>query len=260
MSKKPRELIQSIEKAVQILDILASSQSSISLADISTQSELSKSTVHRMLVTLVYCGLVEQDQLNRQYMLGMRLFELGNAVPRRLNLRQLHGYLDELNQLTKETIHLGILEQGEIVYVDKVESKETIRMHSRLGARVPFYCTSLGKVLVAHLNAEDASVLIEETEFDKFTDQTITNPATLRAHLDGVKSQGYAVDDQEHEQHITCISGPIFDHAGKAIAAFSISGPTFRMTAKKLAELGPIVKSYSKKMSALYGYNGAKSL
>lgn len=260
MSKKPRELIQSVEKAVHILDILASSKGSISLADLSKQSELSKSTVHRLLVTLVYCGLVEQDQETRQYMLGLRLFELGNAVPWRFDHKIVHGYLDELNQLTKETIHLGILEQGEIVYVDKVESKETIRMHSRLGARVPFYCTSLGKVLVAHLNDEELKNVLEETELHRFTEQTITNPAILRVHLALVKNQGYAVDDQEHEQHITCIGGPIFDHAGKAIAAFSVSGPTFRMTARRLTELKPVVKSYSKKMSALYGYGSTKSL
>ena len=159
-------------------------------------------------------------------------------------------------QKTKETIHLGILDGGEVIYLDKVESTATIRMYSQVGKRVPAHSTSLGKAIMAHISEERVKEILQEKGMEGKTKNTITDLDKFLDHLKKVRKQGYAVDDEEQEEDIRCIAGPIFNHRGDVIAAFSISAPITRMTEKRMNELAELVVEYSEKMSRSLGFSG----
>lgn len=254
--ERRRDHIQSLDRAADILEYLAFSKDSRGLLEISKDLGLHKSTVHRILGTLMHRNYVQQEAGTARYRIGLRLLELGDAVLQNLDLRPLHRFLQELMQHSQETVHLGVLEDGEVVYVDKVESKETIRMYSRLGHRVPAHCTSLGKMLLAYSPESAVERILAQRGLPRFTEHTITDEQTLWQHLAEIRRQGYAIDNEEHEKNIRCISGPIFDYKGGIAAAFSISGPKFRMTQERLLELEPLVRDYSQTMSQALGAPG----
>jgi DNA-binding IclR family transcriptional regulator len=131
------------------------------------------------------------------------------------------------------------LDRGEIVYIDKVEldhNPSGLRMASRVGLRNPAHSSAVGKVLLSHLNEEELNLLIKEKGLPKRTENTITDPIQLKEHLKFVRTQGYAIDDEENERGIRCIAAPIFNEASRAVAAVSISGPAFRVTKKVIQE------------------------
>ncbi len=255
MSKeKPEQLVQSLDRALDIMEKLVESENGLGVTELSDSLGLHKSTVYRLLTTLVYRGYVEQDEYSR-YNVGIKLFEIGGTVLSKMDLRnKTKPYLVRLQQETKETIHLGILDDKEIVYIDKEETTETIRMYSEVGRRIDAYCTSLGKVLLAYENA-DIYDLYKNGELHKYTGNTIVDKNILANHLADVRKQGYAIDDQEQELGIRCIGGPIFNYNGDIIAAFSIAGPTSRMTVARVEKLSKKVIEYSKDISSSFGYN-----
>ncbi|MEJ6950706.1 IclR family transcriptional regulator [Natronospora cellulosivora (SeqCode)] len=254
MSKdKPEQLVQSIDRALNILERLVESDSSMGVTDLSNSLGLHKSTVYRLLTTLVYRGFVEQDENNR-YNVGLKLFELGGIVLNKMRLRKkVKPYMSKLQNECKETVHLGILDDLEVVYIDKEETRETIRMYSEVGRRVAAYCTSLGKVLLAYSDIDIAKEFANYN-FEKYTANSIDSLALLQEHLKQVKEQGYAIDNQEQELGIRCIGAPIFNYDNQVIAAFSVAGPTSRMSEGKVDQLKTKVLKYSKEISAFFGY------
>ncbi|MFW5995965.1 MAG: IclR family transcriptional regulator [Halanaerobiaceae bacterium] len=253
---KPNQLIKSVDRALNIIERLVSSRSGMKITELSDSLGLHKSTVHRFLDTLSYRGYVEQDPETRTYKIGLKFFEIGSKVLNNLDLRkQVRPYLRDLRQETGETVHLGVLDRGMVVYIDKEESEETIRMYSRIGKRVFTHCTSLGKVLLAFSAPEIMERVVEKEGLPGLTKNTITDIEELRKHLQLVKTAGYAIDNEEHQEGIRCIGGPIFDYRGEAVAAFSVAGPTMRITEKRVEKLSSLIVSYSEKISASLGFN-----
>lgn len=247
--------VQSVERALDLLEKLVEFTEPVSITELSKQLGLHKSTVHRLLSTLRQRGYVTQDVKTNNYQIGLKLFEIGSAVLNKMDLRaKVRPHLESLRQVTNETIHLGILDDYQVVYIDKVESSEVIRMYSRIGKRVPAYCTSLGKILLAYSAKELIANLLMEKPLLRRTEFTITDPELLTEHLAQVKKQGYSIDNQEQELDIRCIAGPIFNYDGQILAAFSISGPTTRMTEDRVAKLSQLILKYSKEISASFGY------
>ena len=236
--KKPNNLVQSIERVATIFDVLAQSSQGISLRELSAKVKLPKGTTHRLLSSLAYYGYVRQTPETKNYHLGLRLIELGNSVLNQLDIRsQAKPYLKDLSERIKETVHLVILDQYEALYIDKVESNVKqggLQMVSRVGFRVSLHCSSVGKVLSAHLSENKLDGIIQQKGLSKRTKNTITNSESLKAHLKIVRSQGFAIDDEENEEGIRCVGAPIFNQQGQVIAAISISGPTVRITKKSL--------------------------
>ncbi len=259
MSKeRPEQLVQSLDRALDIIEKLVFADKNLGVTELSNILGLHKSTVYRLLATLGYRGYVEQDE-NGKYKVGLKLFEMGGIVLNKMDLRKrIKPYLIKLQQETSETIHLGILDNKEIVYIDKEETTETIRMYSEVGRRVAAYCTSLGKVLMAYQNI-DIHKLYKGDKLCQYTANTITKKDLLKKHLQKIKEQGYAIDDQEQELGIRCIGGPIFNYNGKIIAAFSIAGPTTRMTEERVSKLSQKVLEYSQVISSSFGHNYHKS-
>ncbi|MCK4259179.1 MAG: IclR family transcriptional regulator [Halanaerobiales bacterium] len=252
---KSTQVVQSLDRALNLLEKLVEAEEPVGVTELSQSLSLHKSTVHRLLSTLCYRGYVEQDVKSNNYTVGLKLFEIGSSVLHKMDLRsKVKPYLEELMRETKETIHLGILDDYEVVYIDKVESSEVIRMYSKIGRRVPTHCTSLGKILLAYSPEEVTDQMIEQKELTYYTETTITDPVELKKHLEMVKEQGYSIDDEEQERDIRCIAGPVFDYDGKIMAAFSISGPVTRMTEERVQKLSQLVVDYSGRISASFGY------
>ncbi|AZO93784.1 IclR family transcriptional regulator [Halocella sp. SP3-1] len=252
-NKKPQQLVQSLNRALDVIEKLVESNKSMGVTELSDSLGLHKSTVYRLLATLGYRGYIEQDDYNK-YKVGLKLFEIGGLVLTSLDLReQIKPYLKRLREETSETVHLGIMDKTEVVYIDKEETSETIRMYSRIGRRVPAHCTSLGKVILAY-SKPDLIDQVVKNGLTGCTDKTIIGENQFRKHIKEVFEQGYAIDDEEHRMGIRCISGPIFNFNQDVIASFSISAPINRMTYERIDELVEVVHRYTKQISAAFGY------
>jgi DNA-binding IclR family transcriptional regulator len=262
-NSKPNNLVQTIERASSILDILGQSPQGISIRELSTKIKLPKGTTHRLLSSLSYLGYVRQDLKTRNYLLGFKLVELGNLLLNQLDLRkEAESFLKDLAERTKETVHMVILDRNEVVYIDKVETDQHtsgLKMASRVGLRNPAHSSAVGKVLLAHFSEEELQNFIKEKGLAKRTENTIVDPTQLREHLKSVRAQGYAIDDEENEKGIRCVAAPIRNEVGKAVAAVSISGPAFQITKKVIQEyLKKEVMETALKISQRLGFREKK--
>jgi DNA-binding IclR family transcriptional regulator len=222
------------------------------LAELTTDLSMNKSTVLRLMAPLLEVQLIEQDSRGR-YRLGSRTAQLGHAYLDRLDLRETaHDVLERLTSETGETSHLVIPDLPEVVYVDKSESPQAVRMHSPIGSRQPAHCTGVGKALLAHAG-DDAVEATVAHGLPGRTPRTLTTAEALRADLELVRSRGYAVDDLENEADIRCVAAPVFDHSGAAVCAVSVSGPAARVTAERIPLLGPLVSAAATEISLRLG-------
>ena len=260
---KPNNLVQTIERASSILDILGQSPDGISIRELSSKIKLPKGTIHRLLSSLSYFGYVRQDPKTRNYLLGFKLVELGNLLLNQLDLRkEAEPFLKDLAERTKETVHMVLLDRNEVVYIDKVETDQHtsgLRMASRVGLRNPAHSSAVGKILLAHFSEEELNNFTKEKGLLKRTENTITDPGRLREHLSIVRAQGYAIDDEENEKGIRCVAAPIYNEVGKPVAAMSISGPAFRIMKKVIQEsLKKEVMETALKVSQRLGFRRGK--
>ncbi len=202
-------------------------------------------------------GYVEQDVETGRYKLGYKFLEISSRLLESIDLRtEAKPFLLELERDTNEVIHLVVYDQGEVVYIEKLEGNETLRMHSKVGKRAPMHCTSVGKAILAHLPLNIVLDIIDRKGLPMHTEKTITDKDEFLQELVKVKQLGYALDLEENETGITCIAVPIFDHLGKVVASVSISGPTMRMTDERLDRLKEKMMTAGRLISARLGYVG----
>ena len=252
--EKPNYPIKVINKTFSILEILLQHGSAMNMTEISEKLGLYPSTIHRILDALKYWGYVEQDPNTQKYQLGLKLLELGMSRYHQMDLvKEATPYLKELVNQCNETVHLGVLEEGEVLYLAKEESSQTIRMISYVGKRAPLHCTALGKVLLAHLSAEEREKILGEKVLPRLTENTITDKGELKKELSKVKKQGFALDREENEKDVYCIAVPIRNYQGKVIAAISISSPIFRINKDVQNNLKEALLKISKKISKRLG-------
>ncbi|MCL6573818.1 MAG: IclR family transcriptional regulator [Bacillus sp. (in: Bacteria)] len=250
--------VQSLERALNILNKLSEYPDGIPISRLSEHVGLTKSTTHRMLATLASMNYVVKDEKTDKYKLGLQILFLSRNLLNNSNIVSIaKGYLEKLSQEVNETVHLCIEDHGEVIYIDKIESNQTIRMFSRVGSRAPMYCTGVGKVLLSGMDQDYFEELISKIEFIPKTPTTITSKEVFLEEIEKVKSQGYALDNSENETVLRCIASPIYDHKGKIIASFSISGPTNRVTMDVINNtLIDKMKQYSIDISRNLGYTG----
>lgn len=261
---KPTNLIQTIERMSLILDSVGQHPQGMTIRDLSTDLKLPKGTIHRILSSLSYFGYIRQSQETKNYFLGFKLMQLSSLLGNQLDLRKVaEPILRDLAEITKETVHMVVLDANEIVYIDKIETRQItggLKMASSVGARNPVHTCAVGKVLAAHLSEEDLDHLIKQKGLPQRTTNTITNPAAFKEHLKIVRSQGYAIDDEENERGIRCLAAPIFGEKGRPVAAISVSGPAFRVTKKVAQEtLKKEVMKAAFAISERLGFNGEVS-
>ncbi|NIS67707.1 MAG: helix-turn-helix domain-containing protein [Proteobacteria bacterium] len=228
-----------------------------SITELSTRLKLGKSSVHRFLSVLRDLGYVERNGTNGRYFATLKIFEIGAMVRGRISLVQLaRPHMEELGRRFHETINLALSEQGEVVYVDKVESAEALRMDLTIGRRVPAYCTALGKVFLANLTEEDLGEYLQNQEFRAYTQRTMTSAEEIKRHLDKVRRDGFAIDDRELDEGIRCIAAPIRNESDRVIAAISIAGPSMRMSMERLKSLQKPIMDVTKEISRKLGHSG----
>jgi IclR family transcriptional regulator, acetate operon repressor len=245
--------VQSIERAFDLLEMLADAGGALGLSELATVSGLPLPTVHRLIRTLVNRGYVRQEA-SRRYTLGARLIRLGETSSRVLGT-SLRPYLAELVRLTGETANLAILDGDEVVYLAQVPSPHSMRMFTEPGRRVRPHCTAVGKALLAQLPPGEARALLERDGMPAYTPATITDPDLLLAHLEVIRKQGYAVDEGEQEVGVRCFAVAVPDAPGSL--AISTSGPQARMTDEAAARIVPALRRIASEISETIAAEGA---
>jgi len=248
-------MVKSVSRALDIMLLISMKKSGLGVTEIARQIDINKSSVYRILSTLVQYGFIEQDKETGRYKLGYKFLEVSSRLLESIDLREeARPFLTELEKETNEVIHLVVYDQGEVVYIEKLDGNEALRMHSKVGKRAPMHCTSVGKAILAYLPANIVAGILERKGMPVHTDRTIINQDEFLKELTLVREKGYALDDEENEYGIRCLGVPIFDHLGQVAAAISISGPTIRMTDERLQQLQPKILSIGKKISKRIGY------
>lgn len=247
-------MIESADRVLRVLESFDPGERDVSLGEIAERVSLPKSSVHRLLATLIGHGLVERDPVTRRYRLGIRLFELGSAAIHERGLHSAaHPALEQLSSRTGETCHLAVLSGTEAVYVYKLDGPSSIIMPSRVGGRAPCHATSIGKVLAAWAG-DDLLRSIRSRPLRPYTASTITTAKALQAELDRVREQGYALDMEEFEEGLRCVAAPVRDHSGRVVAALGIAGPRRRFETEHLEGLVGMVVTAAGDLSRNLGY------
>lgn len=252
----PRESrVQSVSRALDLLEALMD-RDEVGLVELAERTGLQPSTAHRLLATLARRGYVFQNRRTGRYLLSYRVLELAGHVQRRTaRLRAAaHPYLERARKVSGETANLVVLnEDDDVVYVDQVEGPRAMRMFMETGRSVPAHSAGAGKALLAMRPVEAIEPLRAREPFEAFTARTITTTDALLRDLARIRRRGFSIDNEEHEEGVTCVAAPVRDHTGEAVAAISVSGPTSRMRTTGLGELGELLVILTTELSAELG-------
>jgi len=226
-----------LDKATAVLDCYRPDGGAFRLTEIAARTGLAKTTAFRLCADLVRLGLLERD--GETYRLGGRLFELGSLVPRRLDLREAAlPFLQDLFEATHETVHLGVREGHEVVYIERIHGHQALSLPSRIGGRLPLSCTGVGKALLAFSGSE----LVDEVlaaPLPRLTPHSVTDAARLRTLIEQIQVSGLAYEEQEAALGVSCIASPVFD-GPTAVGALSVAVPRARYHP---AQLAPAVRT-----------------
>ncbi|HKG37613.1 MAG TPA: IclR family transcriptional regulator [Conexibacter sp.] len=245
------EPVQAVQRSLALLDALAE-RADGGVSELAGATGLQPGTVHRLLTTLVAGGYAAHDPRTRRYRLGSRLLTLATAAERdfaRVRAAALPA-MHALRDTFGETTNLVVLDRDSIVYVDQVESVRPVRMFSRIGNRVPAHASGAGKALLACEPSEAVDALVARGALPALTANTITIAAVLRTALAVVRRRGYALDEGEYDESVTCAAAAIVLPEGRVPAAISVSGPTERMRSLRLARVGRAVAQAARDAAA----------
>ena len=244
---------QSLARALTLLERLSQTPTGMNLTDLSQQLGMPAATVHRLLSTFEELDFAEQDD-DGLWFVGLKAFTVGAAF---LHRRDLIGsarpHMQALVDRCGETVNLGIVDDGEAVFISQVESTEMMRMIARLGSRSPIHASGVGKAILAHLPERRVAQILQQRGLARFTERTIDSPGGLRDELERIRNQGYALDDEEHAVGLRCVAAPIFDENGQPIAAISLSGPKARLVDSRLGELGGAIAQTAEEITQALG-------
>lgn len=253
--KRPANSSQTADRAFYVLEVLRQAHKPLSLSDVSARCGLAPAITHRLLRSLISNRFVSQEEDSGRYRLGLGILEFAYEI---LNLSEVRvasiKAMNELSQLTNETVHLGLLDQNEVVYIDRRDSSHSIRLTTTLGRRGELYCTGLGKAILAHFPEDAFTAYLHRTRFHKRTPTTITDPGALHAQCQQIRDQGYALDLGENRALVLCVAAPIFNASQQVVAAMSVSAHESRLDVTKLHSLSSVVMHYAKEVSETLGY------
>lgn len=246
--------IQSLDRGLQLLEYISQAGRPLSLVDLEGVLEVDRSTVHRLLSTLVERGYVAQDPDSKRYSLGLKVVQLSRYAIDSIPLRKIaKAYMEELKLASGESVNLAVIANDQVVCVDHEPSDSALAVTNDIGAIFVPHATSAGKTLLAFQPEEQRMAMLGPGELKAFTPRTIIDINTLTLHLQQVRQQGYAVDDEERYLGVRCIAAPIFDHRGKVIASISVSGPNIRLTYERLPGIIRLAKECADAISAALG-------
>ena len=255
MAKQENATIQSVERALLALQHIADHpERKFSLSELTEYMELDKSSVFRLLSTLMKFGLVRQDEHRKTWQLGYRIFSLAGALRGQLKITELAASpLRELAAATHENAHLAVRSGLKAVFIDRERASKAIASNTDIGDTEDLHCTAVGKCLISALSADELERLYGDAPMQRYTDRTITSLRELSAELEAVRARGYGVDDGEFEPNVVCIAAPVYDYMGRVEAAIGISGPRERMETQ-FDRFSDEVRGAGRELSALLGF------
>jgi IclR family acetate operon transcriptional repressor len=232
------ENVAVLGKALDVLEALAAAKE-LGLTDVATRAATSKGAAFRILGTLEQRGYVEKDPITKRYRAAAALVALSNAFVAGQNLASsARATLEALRRECGETVNLGVLSNGQVLYVDVLESTQDLRMAAQAGRREPLHCTALGKALLSRLPMQEARRLLAAYRRERLTTRTLVDLNELMDELEGVRQRGYAIDNGEIGEGIRCVGAAVVDDEGGPVAAISISGPASRVDEVTAHRLG----------------------
>lgn len=252
--------IQSVERAVAVLKLFGEAEPELGVSELARRLKLHKSTVSRLLSTLEAGGFVQQDPRSARYRLGLQLATLAGLALTQYELRDVaRPSLQELAIETGETTTVSVIDGMEAVNIDQVLAPHPVKHLGWIGRRLPLHCTAAGKSLLAYLpsGALDGYLV---RPLARYTARTVTNPALLRRELEGIRARGFAIGQEEYEADLSAVGSAVRDHRGDVVASITVSGPSFRLSADRLRQLGEAVRLAAARISARLGHRPTGAL
>jgi len=264
MNKPPKTRMgggaRTLDRGLIVLEALASSGRKLGVTELSEVCAFDKSTVYRLLTTLVRRGYAQHDPGTRQYSLGLKILELHDALQDSLALQDaVRPFLAKLVKETGETSHLAVLSGNEIVFVDWINTEQVVGVRTQIGRREPAPHTALGRAILAALPVEEAEAILSTAELHPYTSRTVITIEGLRNEVQLTREQGYAIDNEEFIKGVRCVSAPLRDLAGKVVGAIGISGPATRMSLRWCREIGEMVRGLADSASRALGYKTSQT-
>jgi IclR family KDG regulon transcriptional repressor len=259
MAKKEKSeyLIQSVSHALDLLEQFHDEVDELGVTELSKRLKLHKNNVFRLLATLESRGYIDQNKATENYRLGLKTLELGQTFVKQMGLlRQSRPVLEWLVRQCNETSYIAILKDFDIIYLDAVETDLTVRVVTRVGSRLPAYCSAAGKAQLAYLNEEELDNYFADKEIRRFTQNTVTDVDELKRELKKVTELGYSIDNEELDTGVRCVGAPVRDYTRRIVGAVSISGPSMRLSLERIEkELVPLAKEAAEQISVKLGYH-----
>ncbi|HET6419996.1 MAG TPA: IclR family transcriptional regulator [Geobacteraceae bacterium] len=259
MAKKEKSeyLIQSVSHALDLLEQFHDEVDELGVTELSKRLKLHKNNVFRLLATLESRGYIDQNKVTENYRLGLKTLELGQTFVKQMGLlRQSRPVLEWLVKQCNETSYIAILKDFDIIYLDAVETDLTVRVVSRVGSRLPAYCSAAGKAQLAYLSEEELDKYFSGKEMRRYTRNTVTDVEGLKKELKKITETGFSIDDEELDTGVRCVGAPIRDYTRRIIGAVSISGPSMRLSLERIEkELVPLAKKAADEISMKLGYH-----
>lgn len=254
--EKSAYMIRTVGHALDVLEQFHDNIDELGITELSGRLKLHKNKVYRLLATLEVRDFIQQNKETVSYRLGLKTLQLGQAFVKHSGLlRQARPGLESLTKKCEETSYLAILKDYQVIYLDAVESNLPVRVGPRVGKTYPFYCTAAGKVLAAGINENNLLEYFKNTEFKRYTSNTINAPNELTRQLCSVAELGYAVDNEELDLGVKCLGAPIRDYTKRVVGAVSVSAPAIRFSAERMNdELIPLVMETAEEISVSLGF------
>jgi DNA-binding IclR family transcriptional regulator len=253
---KHGEHVQSVDRTLDILEVLATKNSGIGVTELAGEVGLSKGTTHRLLHALFERGYVEKKD-DGTYKLGLKLIEVVSLYINNLELQtEARPYVAMIAAELGLTSHLGVLDGDQVVYIEKMDVYPGVRLYSQIGLRVHAYCSSLGKCLLSNYSKAEVDAILEDCSFNKFTPNTIDSLELMHEELKRVRSQGWAMDNREYDLNNRCIGAPIYDYRGEIVAAISASGAPTVLSEERIQPVAEYLVEKAMAISRSLGYTG----
>ncbi len=248
--------MKSLHKTLNILDELGA-RGSCGIRELAARLEMPPATVHRIVATLTGRGYLKQDPVTKKVDLSERFLELGARVRERLDLPSVaRPHMDWLMRETRESVNLAVQDGDQAVYLEQAQATHgMLRLFTRPGARVPLYCTGVGKMFLSRCSSAELEAYLSRTELTSFTTRTIVGAGRLRREMERIHKQGFALDDEEMEEGVRCVAALVCDQSGRPAGAVSISGAAARIGAERIARLGASVRECAAAISRELGFN-----
>lgn len=255
-SDVPKYNINSIDRALSVLELLASDGEAFGVTELSKRLELDKSMIYRLLSTLALRGYVEQDEESRKYRLGLKIVELaGMKLSSVKMLSVARPFLKELVKRTGETVHMGVKVQHEIICLDKEEGPAILNVKGGIGDKYPPHASAIGKAIVAYLPEAETKEIFRKHGMPRYTPKTIVSLSVLKEHLKSVRELGYALNNEETYLGVRSIAAPVRERKGTVAASLGISGPVQRILDENIGRLARAVIDIADRVSAALGYH-----